>query len=297
MAKKQTNRAPTQPARPKRSNVPGRSNNSAPAIVYILSDSTGNLARHMLAAFITQFPTDAIATQFHTFIRGEHALNEVLRKIHNKPGAICHAMVSDLFKEKIAAFCRKAGLLHCDLTGGVVKFLSQAAGCPPQSDLTSLHRLDENYQRRIGAIEFTLAHDDSLGLTTLSDADVVLAGVSRTGKTPTSIYLAQQGYCVANIALALEVPPPPQLLQLRAKKVVGLVISPQQLVMIRTRREADWKMDRTSYGQADHVQREIVWARQLFVQQGWPILDITDQAIEETAAKIIDLLGLARQAR
>jgi regulator of PEP synthase PpsR (kinase-PPPase family) len=265
----------------------------ATPIIYVLSDSTGNLARHMLAAFITQFPDDSVATQFHTFIRGEHRLDEVLKRIEARPGAVAHAMVSDPFKKKIADFCRHNKLPHCDLTGGVVKFLSHATGHPPRSDLASLHRLDEGYQRRIGALEFTLAHDDGLGLSTIGDADVVLAGVSRTGKTPTSIYLAQQGYCVANVALAMEVPPPPELLQLRAKKVVGLVISPEQLVMIRTRRETDWKMARTSYGEPGHVARELAWARQLFSRCGWPILDVTDQAIEETAAKIIELLGIS----
>ena len=296
MIKKKTKATTSNRRRPQQSKPSFPPASVAPPIVYILSDSTGNLARHMLAAFITQFPADSIAPQFHTFIRGEYRLDEVLRKIQDKPGAVGHAMVSEPFKEKIAAFCRKAGLPHCDLTGGVVKFLSQATGCKPQSDLSSLHRMDESYQRRIGALEFTLAHDDGLGLATLTDADIVLAGVSRTGKTPTSIYLAQQGYCVANIALAMEVAPPPQLLQLRSKKVVGLIICPQQLVMIRTRRETDWKMSRTSYGEPDHVEREIAWARQLFGRCGWPILDVTDQAIEETAAKIIDVLGIAGSA-
>jgi regulator of PEP synthase PpsR (kinase-PPPase family) len=246
----------------------------------------------MLAAFITQFPTDSITTRFHTFIRGGRRLDEVLALIAEHPGAVCHAMVSDPFKRKITAFCRKSKIPHCDLTGGVVQFLAQATGAQPRNDLASLHRLDEGYQRRIGALEFTLAHDDGLGLATLSDADIVLAGVSRTGKTPTSIYLAQQGYCVANVALAMEVAPPPQLLALRPKKVVGLVINPQQLVMIRTRREIDWGMARTSYGDPTHVVREIAWARRLFSEQGWPILDVTDQAIEETAAKITELIGL-----
>jgi regulator of PEP synthase PpsR (kinase-PPPase family) len=158
--------------------------------------------------------------------------------------------------------------------------------------LAALHRMDEGYRRRIGALEYTIAHDDGLGLSTLADADVVLAGVSRTGKTPTSIYLAQQGYRVANVALAIESPPPPELLALRGRKVVGLVISPEQLVMIRTRREANWGMDRTGYGESDHVARELAWARQLFARQGWPVLDVTDQAIEETAAKVVEALGL-----
>jgi [pyruvate, water dikinase]-phosphate phosphotransferase / [pyruvate, water dikinase] kinase len=280
------------PKRP-RSAPPTRPGPAAPRDLYVLSDSTGGLARHMLAAFMTQFPTDAFAVHFHTFIRGEHRLGEILEIIRARPGAICHAMVSDAFKRTIAAFCRKTGLAQCDLTGGVVDFLAAAAGVPPQCDVAALHRMDEAYRKRIGAIEYTIAHDDGLGLSTLSDADIVLAGVSRTGKTPTSIYLAQQGYRVANVSLALEVAPPPELLSPRGRKVVGLVINPQQLVMIRTRRETNWGMERTTYGDPAHVAREIAWARQLFVRQGWPLLDVTDQAIEETAAKVIEALGLA----
>lgn len=263
------------------------------AVVHVLSDSTGNLARHMLAAFVTQFPPDCLTTRFHTFIRGEDRLDEVLGLIKANPGAVCHAMVSDRFKQKIAAFCREAGLPQCDLTGGVVGFLSQAIGRAPCCDPASLHRLDEDYQRRINALEFALAHDDGLGLSTLADADVVLAGISRTGKTPTSIYLAQQGYRVANVSLAMEVTPPPQLLSLNPGKVVGLVVNPQQLALIRTGREADWGMARTTYGDPAHVAREMAWARQLFGRCGWPILDVTDRAIEETAARITRLLNLS----
>ena len=157
----------------------------------------------MLSAFITQFPDDTVTTRFHTFIRGEQRLDEVLRQIECAPAAICHAMVSEAFKRKIAAFCRRGKLLHCDLTGGVVQFLSAVTGQQPRGDVPSLHRLDDGYQRRIDSLDYTLAHDDGLGLATLGDADIVIAGVSRTGKTPTSIYLAQQGYRVANSALAM----------------------------------------------------------------------------------------------
>jgi regulator of PEP synthase PpsR (kinase-PPPase family) len=265
---------------------------SAPPTIYVLSDSTGNLARHTLAALATQFPADSFSTQFHSFIRNHQRLEKVLEHVSQHPGPIFHAMVSDDFKNVIASFCANEKLPHHDLTGSAVEFITRVTGALPHGDVASLHRIDESYKRRIGAVEYTLAHDDGLGLATLSDADIVLVGVSRTGKTPTSIYLAQQGYHVANVSLAMEVPPPPALLNLPPKKVVGLVINPQQLVMIRTRRETSWGMARTSYGEPAHVAREIAWARQLFVRQGWPILDITDQAIEETSAKVTEALGL-----
>ena len=262
-------------------------------IIHILSDSTGNLARHMLAALVTQFPPASISTQFHPFITSTERLDQVLDSIKDDPGAICHAVVSQPFKQRIAAYCQEAGLVHHDLTGGVIDFLSQATGISPRSDLASLHRIDASYKRRIGALEFTLSHDDGLGLATLDQADIVLAGVSRTGKTPTSIYLAQQGYRVANVALAFEVEPPRELLSISRGKGVGLMINPQQLVLIRARREAGWRMEQTSYADPAHIERELAWVRRLFVRQGWPVLDVTDQAVEETAAKIVEVLGLS----
>jgi regulator of PEP synthase PpsR (kinase-PPPase family) len=258
----------------------------------VLSDSTGNLARHMLAALLTQFPADSVSPHFHTFIGTERRLDEILGRIRERPGAVCHAVVSEKLKRRIADFCRATRLPHHDLTGGLVQFLSQFTGLPPRNDAASLHQLDDAYKRRIGALEFTLSHDDGLGLATLSDADIVLVGVSRTGKTPTSIYLAQQGYRVANVALAMEVTPPRELLALPSRKAVGLIINPQQLSMIRARRARGWRMDQTGYEDPSHVAREVAWARKLLNQHGWPVLDVTDQAIEETAAKVIEALGL-----
>jgi regulator of PEP synthase PpsR (kinase-PPPase family) len=153
--------------------------------------------------------------------------------------------------------------------------------------------MDDAYRRRIGAMEFTLGHDDGLGLDTLHEADVVLVGVSRTSKTPTSILLAQQGYQAANISLAMGVEPPSQLALIPPTKVVGLVIDPSQLAMIRNRRQAAWGMAPTPYGDPANVAREVAWSRTLFQRLGWPILDVTDQAVEETAARVIEMLGLS----
>jgi regulator of PEP synthase PpsR (kinase-PPPase family) len=267
-----------------------------PTPLYVLSDSTGNLARHTLAALLTQFPPGTLVPQFHAFVRTAPRLAAVLERIRAAPGAVCHAMVSDALKRDIAAFCRAARLPHYDLTGGLTSFLAGVCGKEPHGNLDSLHRIDEGYKRRIGAIEYTIGHDDGLGLETLADADVVLAGVSRTGKTPTSIYLAQQGFRVANVALAVESPPPPELLRLPPGKVVGLIIDPQNLVLIRDRRATAWRLGKTSYGDPAHVEREVAWARRLFARHGWPTLDVTDQAIEETAAKIVDLLRLTPAA-
>jgi regulator of PEP synthase PpsR (kinase-PPPase family) len=273
-----------------------RKNNKPIPSVWVISDSTGNLPRHLLAALLTQFPAHSMVPRFESYIRDEKRLAEVLDQAREQASAVCHAMVSPQLKEQITDFCKKNKLPCCDLTGGIVEFLGRSTGIAPCQDVSALHRLDGAYHRRIGAMEFTLSHDDGLGLETLSDADVVLVGVSRTSKTPTSILLAQQGYRTANVSLAKGVEPPAQLLSIPKEKVVGMIINPTQLSMIRNRRQNAWGMAPTSYGDPVACSAEVAWSRSFFHKHGWAILDVTDQAVEETAARIAEMLGLLTQS-
>jgi len=261
-------------------------------MLYVISDSTGNLARHMLTAFLTQFPRDTFRPRFQSFIQTVANVEASFDEIRARPGLVMHAVMSAELKDAIRTRCRQLNVPVCDLTGPFVEFLSRESGINPDRSHRRLHDVDETYRRRISALEFTLEHDDGLGLETVDEADVVLVGVSRTSKTPTSIYLAQQGHRVANVSLAQEVEPPHQLLSLPPRKVVALVIDPQQLAEIRTRRQTGWRMATTSYNDVDHVKAEMAWARRLYARQGWPILDVTDQAIEETAARILGIVAL-----
>ena len=263
-----------------------------PRVLIVLSDSTGNLARHMIGAALTQFPVDTMDVVYETFVRTPARLAAVLEKAAAAHAALCHAVVSQDAKKEIAQFCRRRKIPSFDITGGLTDFIGHVAGVARTENVAALHRLDEAYKRRIEAIEFTLAHDDGLGVETVADADIVLAGVSRTGKTPTSIYLAQQGYRVANVALAIEVKPPIELLKAPSDRIVGLLIDPMQLATIRAHRQKSWQMSATAYGDLDHVAREVAWARRLYNEYGWKCLDVTDQAIEETAARILEMVNV-----
>ena len=264
--------------------------------VYVLSDSTGNLPRHMLTAFLTQFPPDTFTVEHRPFLRTAVQVERALAGCDPATGIVMHAVVSAASKQAIEAFCQRAGVPVCDLTGQFVEFLAAASGAPAREDVRRLHEVDEAYERRVKALEFTLEHDDGLGLDTIGQADVVLTGVSRTSKTPTSIYLSQYGLKVANVALAIEVQPPRELFEVPREKVVGLTIDPQHLARIRTHRNAEWKMGRTSYNDEAKVEEEIVWCRRLFRKQGWTTIDVTNQALEETAARIAALRGAAKPA-
>jgi regulator of PEP synthase PpsR (kinase-PPPase family) len=269
---------------------------AGPRPIYVLSDSTGNLGRHMLTALLTQFPADAFRLELRSFIRSPQQIEDVMTQIAVEPGMVFHGMLDHEHKRLIAAECKRIGVGSCDLTGPFVTFISDQSGLKPGQNYELLHHVDEAYHHRMKALEFTLEHDDALGLETLGEADIVLVGVSRTSKTPTSVYLAQLGYRVANVAIAIQVEPPRQLVELKVKKVVGLVIEPRTLAEIRARRQAEWRMEATSYTDPREVAREVAWSRQLFTKQGWPILDVTNQAVEETAARIVHALGLTQPA-
>jgi [pyruvate, water dikinase]-phosphate phosphotransferase / [pyruvate, water dikinase] kinase len=281
--------------------MPGKrqSNASArrgPSVIHCLSDSTGNLARHMLTAFLTQFPPGSIELVTHNFLRPLDKLDAALDAVAGRPGVVFHAMVARAAKDRVAAFCAERGLPVCDLTGDFVDFIARSTGIEPSGNVAALHELSEGYRARIAALEFTLAHDDGLGLDTLHEAEIVLAGVSRTSKTPTSIFLGQQGYKVANIALAIESPVPAELTALGPAQVVGLLIDPQRLIEVRTSRRKSWSMQPGAYTDEDHVVEELTWSRRLFSRQGWRTLDVSNTAIEETAGRVIELLGLQRRA-
>ena len=280
--------------RTKRSDAaPAAPPESRPRLVYVLSDSTGNLPRHMLTAFLTQFPPSAFDLRPRSFLDSEAKVRSALEEVAAAPGVVMHALVDPATKRLVARECRRLKTPQCDLTGGFVEFLSAASGIKPFPDRARLHDVDAAYRRRVKAVEFALEHDDGLGLDTLHDADVVLVGVSRTGKTPTCMYLAQQGYKAGNVSLAIQTTPPAQLLVLPRDKVAALVIDPAQLAQIRSRRQVAWHMPDTSYNEADTVEAEVQWSRRLFARQGWATFDVTNQAIEETAGRIVERLRLS----
>jgi regulator of PEP synthase PpsR (kinase-PPPase family) len=156
--------------------------------------------------------------------------------------------------------------------------------------------MDEAYFDRVEAIQFTIAHDDGVGWENWEQADIVLAGVSRTSKTPTSIYLANRGYKTANIPIVVESPPPDALFRLRRPMVIGLTTAPQRLVQIRRNRLLSLHEDtETAYVDDDRVQEEVKYARRMFADNGWPVIDVTRRSIEETAAAAIRLLNQRRE--
>jgi regulator of PEP synthase PpsR (kinase-PPPase family) len=250
----------------------------------------------MAAAFLTQFPEGAFAVRARSFLDTPSKLEAAFDEIRSQPGIVMHALVEPAMKARAAETCAGLGIAACDLTGSFVEFLAGASGLSPTPSVGRLHNVDEAYRRRVKAVEFALEHDDGLGLDTLHEADVVLVGVSRTSKTPTCMYLAQQGVKAGNVSLAMGVEPPVPLLALPKEKVAALVIDPRQLVQIRNRRQDAWRMADTAYNSPGSVEEEVEWSRRLFARAGWATYDVTDHAIEETAARIVERIDGTRAA-
>jgi regulator of PEP synthase PpsR (kinase-PPPase family) len=157
--------------------------------------------------------------------------------------------------------------------------------------------LDAAYFARVEAIQWTIAHDDGIGAEDWEEADIVLAGVSRTSKTPTSIYLANRGFKTANIPIVVESPPPAILFSLANPMVIGLTTSADRLVQVRRNRLLSLNQaPETAYVDPEAVAREVAYARRMFADNGWPVIDVTRRSIEETAAAIIQLANERKSA-
>ena len=179
-----------------------------------------------------------------------------------------------------------------DALGEVTAVLETCFGQEAHGRPGRQHRMDDAYFRRVDAIHYTIAHDDGVGSHDWHKADILLTGVSRTSKTPTSIYLANRGYKVANIPLVIESPPPPVLFELGGPLIVGLTTAPERLVQIRRNRLLSLNEgSETSYAEHERVEKEIRFARRMFADNNWPVIDVTRRSIEETAAAIIKLIN------
>ena len=199
-------------------------------------------------------------------------------------------LVNPETRARLEEHCRQAGLPAVAALDAVNDALEAQLGQEAQGRPGRQHTMDEAYFARVEAIQFTIAHDDGVGWENWEQADIVLAGVSRSSKTPTSIYLANRGYKVANIPLVVESPPPAALFSLRRPLVVGLTTAPERLVQIRRNRLLSLNESaETSYADSDRVSDELRFARRMFADNGWPVIDVTRRSIEETAAAIIRL--------
>ncbi|MFN3474537.1 MAG: pyruvate, water dikinase regulatory protein [Blastomonas sp.] len=272
--------------------------------LHLLSDSTGETLENIAKAALAQFDAVEIIKHFWPMVRSETHLDRILDEVAANPGLVLFTLVNPDIRAKLERRCRFLGLPMVPALDAVSDALSNLLGQAAKARPGRQHVLDAAYFARVEAIQFTIAHDDGQNWENWEAADIVLAGVSRSSKTPTSIYLANRGYKTANIPVVVESPPPASLFSLKHPLVVGLTTNPERLIAVRRNRLLSLNQaPETDYVDDEKVKAELAFARRMFADNGWPVIDVTRRSIEESAAAIINLFneresrGQARLAR
>jgi regulator of PEP synthase PpsR (kinase-PPPase family) len=245
------------------------------------------MARAVCARFDNVLPIEHI----YALVRSQRQLDRALGDIEEAPGVVIHTIVDQSLRQALEDGCRRLDMPCIPALDPLVSALSRYLGASTTTRVGAHLRLDNDYFNRMDALNYAIGHDDGQGGQDLDQADVVLVGVSRTSKTPTSIYLAHRGVRAANVPLVPGRPIPEKLLTLKNALVVGLTISPDRLIQIRRNRLLSLHEQREStYIDTDVVRDEIIQARRLYERHGWPTIDVTRRSVEETAAAIMNLL-------
>jgi [pyruvate, water dikinase]-phosphate phosphotransferase / [pyruvate, water dikinase] kinase len=264
--------------------------------LHLVSDATGETLISIAHAAIVQFEDADPIEHTWALVRSVPQMEKVLAEIKDKPGLVMFTLVDKEIRRILINGCLDLGVPCVPVMDTVMTALSTFLGSKTVDRPGMQHVMNAEYFHRMNAMSYTLAHDDGQGVGNLASADIVLLGVSRTSKTPTSIYLANRGLKVANVPMVPEVPPPAELEDIGSIEdtdgplVVALTTSPERLVQIRRNRLLALHEEKeTSYIDLDVVRDEVKKARKMFSARGWPVIDVTRRSIEETAAAILNL--------
>jgi regulator of PEP synthase PpsR (kinase-PPPase family) len=265
-----------------------------PYHVHLVSDATGETTHNIYRACMVQFDDVRAIEHMWSDVRNTARLREVINGITRNPGPVIYTMVDDKMSALLVHECARMNLPCISVLGAIMQGLASHFGSRIRGQPGRQHQLDEEYFERIDAMHFALDHDDGQATRNLSEAQIVLVGVSRTSKTPTSMYLANhRGLKAANVPMVPGAPLPPELTAPDGPFVVGLTASPERLVQIRKNRILMLgERNETAYVDIEKVKDEIDDARRLFVRMGWPVIDVTRRSIEETAAAIVRYYNL-----
>ncbi|MGJ0845708.1 pyruvate, water dikinase regulatory protein [Tissierella praeacuta] len=260
--------------------------------IFILSDSLGETATLVTRAAISQFKTDNYEIKRFSYVQELNVLKEILIEASLTSNSILiYTLVDEKLIEFIKEYSKDTNLLTIDLISPLINQMSKILKLEPTREPGVIRRLDETYFERVAAIEFAVKYDDGKDPRGLIDADLVLIGVSRTSKTPLSMYLANKNIKVANIPLVVEVEPPKELFQIPAKKIIGLTNSPEKLNEIREERlKALGLSGGSNYSSLERILDELEYADRIMKRIGCPVIDVSHKAIEETSEIILFLL-------
>ena len=258
--------------------------------LHLVSDSTGETLLAVSRAASAQYQGISAIEHIYPLVRNSAQLDRVLQEIDQTPGIVLYTLVDRSIADRLEASCREAGCPCLSVLEPVHTLFQSYLGIATTPRPGAQHMLNAEYFRRIDALNFTMMHDDGQLTDGVEQADVILVGVSRTSKTPTSIYLANRGIKTANVPMVPGIPLPDLLATLVRPLIIGLVASPERIVQIRQNRLLSLNAsDETDYVDRSHVAEEIANSRRIFEKHNWPIIDVSRRSIEETAAAILDL--------
>lgn len=263
--------------------------------IFVISDGTGETAMGMLKAALVQYKDVDIKLSRFKNVRELDQIEKIVDQVADEKGFLAYTLVSRSIRHKIKKLAQDKDVPIVDLLGPLLEnldlFFKSSKTTPLEAGL--LRVVNDEYFKRIQAIEYTVRHDDGKTTAQLDQSDIVFVGISRTSKTPLSIFLSHKGWKVANIPLILDTPLPSELFEIDQKKIVGLTIDETKLRAIRRKRLENFGQDPGGhYANMDHIQKEIDYADEIFKKnRRWPIVNVTDRALEETAAEVIRILS------
>jgi regulator of PEP synthase PpsR (kinase-PPPase family) len=267
--------------------------------LHLVSDSTGETLITVARAVAAQYANVTAVEHVYPLVRSQKQLDRVLTEIEEAPGIVLFTLLEKDLVGRLEAKCQEINSPSLSIIGPVMQLFQAYLGAATTGRVGAQHTLNAEYFKRIDALNYTMMHDDGQHTEGLEDADVVLVGVSRTSKTPTSIYLANRGVRTANVPLVPGIPLPQQLETLQKPLVVSLHATPERLIQVRQNRMLSMGSDNTGddYIDRQSVTAEVTFARKLSAKYGWALLDVTRRSIEETAAAVMKLLADRQRQR
>jgi len=266
-----------------------------PVELHIVSDSTGETAQRLVLALEAQFPDQPFEEIRHPRVENAEDLHLAVQQARGRPAVMVYTLVEPGLRDAMRQLCRRARVHYCDLLGHPIDSISRVAGVAAKMKPGARAPLDATYFKRIEAIEFAVKYDDGVGRG-LDEADIVLVGVSRTSKTPLSIYLGYLGHKAANVPVVRGIDPPEELFEIDPAKIVGLTIDAERLGDIRTARVKSMGASRKHYAELDAIYSELDDAAALHRKLRCPVIDVSELSVEETSMRIIRLVERRKRA-
>ena len=270
----------------------GKNTKDSPSPIYVVSGGRGLAGNNMVQSLLIQYPNNKIPVVIVPGVNSESQIFDLVTQAKAEKALITHTMVDPELRKKINELCDEFGVRKIDYMGELADYLDEQLDVEPLQHRGLYRKINQEYFERIEAIEYTLSHDDGLGPERLHNAEIILTGVSRAGKTPLSVYLAMFGWKVANVPLVKGIQPPKELFEVDPKRVFGLHIGVHQLITHRKKRMETWiNHQNDSYIDEQSVKEEIRHAMFVFDRGGFTVLNVTNKPIESTANEILNLMS------